>query len=95
MSEVVAEFIYKTSNPIIKERARETGHSAYISSFNSKADIPEWKTKFENVMTNYTGTKFSFEQLENWILIDAIQPRYMDISWALYKSLKPHYANQD
>jgi len=94
MSETVAEFIYKTANPAIKDLARNRGHGAYINSFRSKAQIPEWRNKFERLMDNYAGTKFTFQQLHDWIMTDSIQPRYMDISLSLYESLKPHYPNR-
>ena len=91
MSEVVAEFIYKTSNPIIVEMARENGDIAYINSYKAKAGIPAWRRKFEETMNNYTGEKFTFKQLETWVINGEIQPRYYNITNALYESLKNHY----
>ncbi|GAF85780.1 unnamed protein product [marine sediment metagenome] len=92
MSEVVAEFIYQTANPIIKDLAKTQGHQAYINSFNAKASFPEWKSRFMHLMDYYQGEKFSFQQLQDWCLNDGqIQPRYLDITMALYNSLKQHY----
>ena len=91
MSEVVAEFIYKTSNPIVKDLARSNGHIAYTNRYNSKAPLPAWKDKFESLMEKYDGTRFSFGQLENWVNNKQIQDRYYDITVALYNSLRPHY----
>ena len=91
MSEIVAEFIYKTSNPIVVNMARDHGEIAYINSYNAKSSIPTWRTKFESTMKTYDGTKFTFKQLENWLRTNDIQPRYLNITNALYNSLKPHY----
>ena len=91
MSEIVAEFIYKTSNPIVNDMARENGEIAYINSYMAKANIPAWRTKFETIMENYNGEKFTFKQLENWVITNEIQPRYSKITNALYESLKSHY----
>ena len=71
--------------------AKEKGDIAYVNSFKAKAPIPQWKLKFESLMNNYNGTKFTFKQLENWVSSNSIQPRYLDITMALYESLKPHY----
>lgn len=92
MSEVVAEFIYKTANPIIKENAGKIGHQAYINSFASKRDIPAWRNKHESLVNNYGGVKFSYQELANWVTNNEMQPRYSDIITALYESLKPHYS---
>lgn len=91
MSEVVADFIYQTANPLIKEFAKTKGHQAYINSFNNKKNIPGWKEKYENLMENYQGTKFTFNELETWVTSKTIQDRYLDITVALYESLRPHY----
>ena len=91
MSEIVAEFIYKTANPIVSELAKKTGEIAYINSLKAKAPIPAWKDKYEGLMTSYKGKKFTFNQLESWVKKGDIQPRYKDITIALYESLKPYY----
>ena len=91
MSEVVTEFIYKTANPIIREKAQQIGHQAYINSFAAKRPITAWRNKHESLMNNYSGVKFTFQELEEWVTTNEIQPRYSDIITALYESLKPHY----
>ena len=92
MSENIATFIYQTANPIIKDLAKSQGHQAYINSFKAKQSIPEWKDKFERLMNNYQGEKFTFRELESiYNDLDNIQMRYRDIIIALYDSLKPHY----
>ena len=91
--DAVADFIYKTANPQIKYLARNHGNQSYINSLNSKKDIPEWKTKFESLMDQYDGNRFTFDQLKQMSSNDGelFQERYRDISMALYDSLKPHY----
>jgi len=91
--DTVANFIYKTANSQIKDLARVQGNQAYINSLNSKKPIPEWRVKFETLMSGYSGNKFTFVELEQMCNNDGIkfQPRYRDISLALYDSLNPHY----
>ena len=92
MSEVVADFIYKMSNPLVKQLAANgQGHKAYINSFKSRESISEWPVVFKSLMTNYEKTyhrSFTFEQLELWCASpNNIQSRYLDITLALYYSL--------
>ncbi len=89
----VADFIYKTSNTFVKENAVRQGDIAYVNSFNMKRSIVGWRDKFETLMKNYEGKRFTFEELDRLVKEKGFNedPRYEDIIIALWESLKPHY----
>ena len=91
-SDVVADFIYSTANPFVKELSEKIGDQAFVESLERKKTIPKWKNSFESLLKSYKGQTFSFKELEYLATNkNTIQPRYRDIILALYNSLKDKY----